>query len=274
MLRTSMFRSYYALDPAGTAESINRLTIADCRAHLNHILSSPVVVSFSGPIPLPRLLPILRQFFSGFPRAEPKLLPKSRAIFRVQPPRNVVRRKEIDQPFYLLAYPIKRSVPGMSADFYVTLKLVNTILGGGMGSLLFNQLREKEGVGYQVGALLPVRRFGMYMGLYMGTHIAQPALAFRKLRSVVTLMTADKFAESDFTRARNYLAGTIALDHQTTHRVSWYRGFFECVGLGAKFDLQYANRVRRISRQDLVSCAQSVFRANAIQIQLLPEKKQ
>jgi predicted Zn-dependent peptidase len=104
-------------------------------------------------------------------------------------------------------------VAGISAtdDRRVTLALLNSILGGGMSSRLFQEIREKRGLAYSVYSFSPsysdAGLFGMYAGCSPSkvTHVAE--LLVSEFRTLATGgVTAEELA-----RANGQLSGASAL---------------------------------------------------------------
>jgi predicted Zn-dependent peptidase len=92
-----------------------------------------------------------------------------------------------------------------------TLAVLNSILGGGMSSRLFQEIREKRGLAYSVYSFSPGYSDAGLMGMYAG---CSPA----KVGQVVELMLAefDKLARDGVTseemeRARGQMSGASAL---------------------------------------------------------------
>ena len=94
--------------------------------------------------------------------------------------------------------------------------LLNTALGGGMSSRLFQQVREKRGHAYSVYSFLSSYRDSGYLGIYAGTSAASIhdvlRVVFQELRSVV----AEGLRADELTRAKNQLKGNMLLGLETS----------------------------------------------------------
>ena len=53
---------------------------------------------------------------------------------------------------------------------FVTLKVINTILGGGMSSRIYKNLREQDGLAYQLGSSYTSKALGGTFVTYIGTN--------------------------------------------------------------------------------------------------------
>jgi predicted Zn-dependent peptidase len=73
--------------------------------------------------------------------------------------------QDLEQAHIAYAFP---GISGRDADFY-TGQLYATILGGGMSSRLFQEVREKRGLCYSIYAFSSNFQDGGYTGIYVGT---------------------------------------------------------------------------------------------------------
>ena len=79
--------------------------------------------------------------------------------------------RDLDQVHIVLGFP---SVGFGDPDYYPTL-LLSTLLGGGMSSRLFQEVREKRGLVYAIYTFASVYRDGGVFGIYAGTGPAEIA---------------------------------------------------------------------------------------------------
>jgi len=121
-------------------------------------------------------------------------------------------------PLVVVNRPIEQAnvmlgVPGLTArdERRVTLAVLNSILGGGMSSRLFQEVREKRGLAYSVYSFTPSYSDAGLIGLYAGcspsrvTHVAELMLGeFARLGS-------DGVSDDEVRRAVGQLGGASAL---------------------------------------------------------------
>lgn len=103
-------------------------------------------------------------------------------------------------------------VPGLTAtdDRRSTMAVLNSILGGGMSSRLFQEIREKRGLVYSVYSFSPGYSdsglFGMYAGCTPAKAVQVTELMISEFRRIAEGVTADEIA-----RASGQLSGAAAL---------------------------------------------------------------
>ncbi len=104
--------------------------------------------------------------------------------------------RDLDQVHIVLGFP---SVAYDDADFYPTM-LLSTLLGGGMSSRLFQEVREKRGLVYSVYSFNAPSMDGGLFGIYAGTGESEAAelmpVTLEELRKVQSEVTAAELARA------------------------------------------------------------------------------
>ena len=153
--------------------------------------------------------------------------------------------------------------PSVDAPDHVALKIANGALGGGMSSRLFRTLRDEEGLAYSVGSAYPTRRGAGRIVLHIGTAPQNVVAAEAGLRREVERLAGEPVPQDELERTKAYLSGSFVLDRRTNGRQSFYLAFYEAMGVGAEYVMQYpslleavvATDVLRVARRHLVEPA-------------------
>ena len=166
--------------------------------------------------------------------------------------REVVIEKASPATYIMLGYP----APGVEDPDYPAMCVANVLLGGNKSSLLFRNLREERGLGYQVGSLYPSLCGSSHLVAYlcMDTARATPE-SLKDIREVmlaqIATLRTGSFTDDDLERAKRYMAGSHALRHERTRDRAFSLGWHEAIGLGYQYDFQYADKVKRVTRADV-----------------------
>jgi predicted Zn-dependent peptidase len=102
------------------------------------------------------------------------------------------------------------------------LSVYSTLLGGSMGSRLFEEIREKRGLCYSVYAVdhafsdMPILQLGS------GLESSKCVEAYSRMREIVDELRADGPTEPEVERARAYAAGRRVLAFENTGAVARY----------------------------------------------------
>lgn len=146
----------------------------------------------------------------GWPMAEPSapVARRSTEPAQIEDARPVVTaRRPIEQTHLVIGAPALRAVD----DARITMGVLNSVLGGGMSSRLFQEVREKRGLAYSVYSFAAGYSDTGVFGMYA-------ACAPQKTRSVAGIMldelrrlAADGISHDELTRAVGQLSGGSAL---------------------------------------------------------------
>ncbi|HAX61575.1 MAG TPA: hypothetical protein DCX95_03310 [Elusimicrobia bacterium] len=139
--------------------------------------------------------------------------------------------------------------PDINQKEYATLKLVNAILGGGMGSRLFDVLREKNGLVYEGDSFYPSRKETSDFVLYAGT--SKENVATVEKIFIDEIKKLSELTDDELKNAKEYLKGTYFLDHRTIQRQGWWLGFWEIMGRGYEYDKKYVEDIDKITVPDI-----------------------
>jgi len=99
-------------------------------------------------------------------------------------------------------------------DFY-TASVLSTILGGGMSSRLFQEIREKRGLAYAIYSFLSCYKDGGIFGVYAGTG-ADEAQGLLTLVVDEVEKVQDAVTEEELNRARAQLKASILMSLEST----------------------------------------------------------
>ncbi|WP_394770100.1 M16 family metallopeptidase [Lacisediminihabitans sp.] len=119
----------------------------------------------------------------------------------------VVVHRPIEQANILLG------VPGIPAadERRSTLAVLNSVLGGGMSSRLFQEIREKRGLAYSVYSFSPSYSDAGLFGLYAGCSPAKATQVTELLLSEFRRLASGGITDDEMRRAVGQLSGASAL---------------------------------------------------------------
>jgi predicted Zn-dependent peptidase len=100
------------------------------------------------------------------------------------------------------------------------LGVYSTLLGGSMGSRLFDEIREQRGLAYSVYALDHSFADVPILQLSAGLDSKKCLEAFARMREIVDELRTDGPSEAEVERARAYAAGRRVLAFENTNAVA------------------------------------------------------
>lgn len=145
---------------------------------------------------------------------------------------------------------------------YIGLKLLSTYLGNGLSSRLFVELREKQGLAYDVSAIYPTRMDPSHFVVYMGTAPQNVQVAIDGLDREVQRLCKTKLTPDELQISKNKLLGQYALGKQTNGQVAQLYGWYEILNLGIDFDHTFQQDVDALTIEQLQDVAQRYFSDN------------
>ncbi len=102
------------------------------------------------------------------------------------------------------------------------LAIYSTLLGGSMGSRLFEEIREKRGLCYSVYAMAHAFADVPILQLGSGLDSEKCIEAYTRMREIVDELRKDGPTEEEVHRARAYAAGRLVLAFENTNAVARY----------------------------------------------------
>jgi predicted Zn-dependent peptidase len=151
---------------------------------------------------------------------------------------------------------------------YVTYVL-NTLLGGGMSSRLFQNVREKQGLVYSIfSELNPFRDAGM-LSVYAGTSRESASKVVKAIVNEFRQLKEVPITEDELKRAKDQLKGSLMLSlESSTARMSnlarqemYYDHF---IGMD-----EIINRIQKVTVADLLRSANELFQPELIAVTVL-----
>jgi predicted Zn-dependent peptidase len=133
-------------------------------------------------------------------------------------PRVLVRERDSNQSHLRMSYrpEIETSRPKERA----ALTIYSTLLGGSMGSRLFDEIREQRGLAYSVHSIAHSYADVPVLQLSAGLESDKMLEAYRRMRDIVTELRDDGPTENEVERARAYAAGARAIAFENSGAVA------------------------------------------------------
>jgi predicted Zn-dependent peptidase len=236
----------YGLPALGQRDVLERVDRAALLEHYRrHYRADRMVLAVSGQIVVAAVVEEVRRLFGDLPGAsgaEEAPLPPPAA-----PGARQVVERSAAQAQILMGF----LGPPLSHPDYPAVKVLSTLLGGGMAGRLFTEIRDKQGLAYSLGALYPSRRETSFFLIYMGTAAGNVGRAEEGLRQEVARVRREPATADELGRAKAYLLGNLAMDRRTNARQAWYLAFFELAGAGHEFLDRYVKAVEPVTLEDI-----------------------
>jgi predicted Zn-dependent peptidase len=137
-------------------------------------------------------------------------------------PRVMVRERDSNQSHLRLSY--RPAIDVGSPRERAALAIYTTLLGGSMGSRLFDEIREQRGLAYSVSAVPHAYADVPVLQLSAGLESAKTTEAYRRMRDIVSELRDDGPTQAEVDRARAYAAGARAIAFENSGAVARFAG--------------------------------------------------
>jgi predicted Zn-dependent peptidase len=192
----------------GSQESVSTFTRDEVRSFYNdHYAKGPCVISASGHFDETEMLDWLTQAFSGWKRHESLYTTTAQPVDIHSHDAAAFRKKDIEQTHLCMAFP------GVSIadDILFPLLAVNTILGGGISSRLFQNIREEKGLAYEIYSYPSSYIGGGMMTVYAGTSPGEAETVLDMIRYEVDSLRENGLTDEELSRAKDQMKGNYFL---------------------------------------------------------------
>lgn len=170
---------------------------------------SNILITAAGSLDHRRLVRLAGQHFSDL---KPRKTPKVEEVPQPHAPLVFRNKSSLEQVHVYLGMP---SIP-MSHESRFAWYILNAILGGGMSSRLFQNIREKQGLAYTVYSELSMYRDAGCMLIYAGTSLKTAGKVVESIVRELRELADHKVTEEELRRAKDHLKGSYVLGLEST----------------------------------------------------------
>jgi predicted Zn-dependent peptidase len=193
----------------GFADTVVKLTPEDLRAHMQaHYAPNSVVVAAAGNIEHERFVELVGEQFAGF--AGWCALPEPERP-AATPARNL-RHKESEQAYVVIG---TRGID-VRDDRRYAASLLDTVLGGGMSSRLFQEIREQRGLVYSVYSFQAAYRAAGLFGVYAGTSPENVQSCIDVVVEQFARVRKEPIGADELHLAKEHMKGSLTLSLEST----------------------------------------------------------
>src|SRR5437868_8172902 len=247
----------------GTKETVKKFerdTV--CATYAHRFAPGNIIVAAAGHLDHDQFVDLVVKHFehlkpakNGFHSAEPKIVP--RIVLR-----NKKALEQVQLCIGVPAYPIAHEK--RHAGY-----ILNTVLGGGMSSRLFQNIRERQGLAYSIYSdLNPYRDTGC-LAVYAGTSLASASKVVQSVVNEFRDLKNKPVPEEELRRSKDQLKGSLMLSlESSTARMSnlarqemYFDHFY---GLD-----ELIERIESVTADELTELANEFFQTESIAVTVL-----
>jgi predicted Zn-dependent peptidase len=202
---------------SGTEETISPMTRVQINRFYRRRYTAPrIVVAAAGNLNHAAVVRMVRKALAGSPLDTAAAAPESRRgsgkPVRTQPAQTVVRSRDTEQAHVVLgAVGI-----GRLDERRFALGVLNNVLGGGMSSRLFQEIREKRGLAYSVYSYGSQYADAGLFGVYAGCAPGKVEEVLDLTRAELAAVAADGVTAEEVARGKGMVKGSYVLGLEDT----------------------------------------------------------
>jgi predicted Zn-dependent peptidase len=242
-------------DIAGTLASVANLTRDQIIQFMNeHYGPTNTVFAIAGNVTLPEIVDYLEADLgdwqggarqSYIPIQSDQVAPRVHTIFR-----------QTEQGNLYMTVP---SLPRNDPERFI-LGLLNAVLGEGTSSRLFQEIREKHGLAYNVESYIETLNETGVIGAYAGVDPERIDQAIRAILDEWDRSKQELIPPAELDRAREYVKGRMLLRMEDTSVVADWYGHQELLQTNEVMDVEEViARMDEITAEDVRAMAQRLF---------------
>jgi predicted Zn-dependent peptidase len=241
-------------DIIGTKESVSALDRKALLAHLErHYRPANCVISLAGNIEHEGVVEKLSEQFGNWPRREvsqyqPAVDDQAQARLRVH-------YRDIEQAHLCFSVP---ALPRGHPDRF-NLRVLNTVLGEGMSSRLFLEIREKRALAYSVHSYIAALYDTGAAGIYAAVDPARAQPAIKAMLGEWDRLRQEKVLADELTKAKEFLKGRLMLQMEDTFSVAAWFGRQEILGPDVLTLDEVVANIEAATAEDIQRLAQKLF---------------
>lgn len=241
-------------DDAGSIETVAHLSRQDMLAYFTtHYRPHALVISVAGNVDSRQIMQLTQDLFADWevadhPRWVASLPPLS------APPVGMIQ-KDTEQTNLCLA---TLGVSYNSPDYY-SFMLMNSLLGDGMSSRLFQSIREEQGLAYDIGSYLNTYAETGNLVVSAGVDPSQTEEAIRAIITELIHLCDVPVPADELARTKAYVRGGILLGLEGTQQVASWLSSQESLRNSISDIDEIVAHIDAVTAQDIQRVAQTCF---------------
>ena len=248
----------------GPKENIRNFKRGEFAAYLKmHYTPENTVVCVAGSFSSQKVLEKIRKEFGSLKKRNPQVhIPYSEIQ---ESPRISIKEKKTDQTHVMLGVP---AYPYLHKDEFALATLA-TILGGGMSSRLFLEVREKRGLAYSIHAWAEKYPDTGYLAVQAGVEHGKLEETISTILTELKKIKEKKVSAEELKKAKAYIKGTMTLALQTSDHVAEHAAT-SFINLGKIRTLEeIIKEVDKVTANDIQRVARDIFRTESLNLAVI-----
>jgi predicted Zn-dependent peptidase len=248
-------------DIAGTKQSVAGLDRSSLLAYLaRHYRPGRAVLGLAGQVDHGEGIDWARSCLSGWEPGAPAVYEPAPANHRG--PELLLQYKDTEQAHLSFSFS---ALSRTDARRY-TLRLLNVILGEGMRSRLFQEVRERLGLAYGVDSYVSTLQDSGAIGIYAGVAANVAETALRAILGQLDRLRQEPVPQDELEKAREFTKGRLALALEDSFAVVSYYAHQELLAPEVVGLDELVDRYEEVETTGIMELAQELFQTERLNL--------
>ncbi|OGW87118.1 MAG: hypothetical protein A3A81_06930 [Omnitrophica bacterium RIFCSPLOWO2_01_FULL_45_10b] len=251
---------------AGTIETVSHLSRSELYRYVQaYYHPKNILVTVCGDIRHSEIESLTERYFNGrVKKPISKFKPATNKSNKKESRIHFLDKKTEQTHFVIGFHGLSRNHP----DRYA-LSVLNIILGGNMSSRLFEEVREKRGLAYEIKSGLSFLNDTGAISVSAGVEPKKAPLAARIIMKELSRLKRKPVTVSELRRAKDYFLGQLMLGlEDTLDHALWY-GERMLYGGDLPDIAEIRRQVEGVNEKDIQSLSQKFFKTDGIHLSLI-----
>ena len=148
-------------------------------------------------------------------------------------------------------------------------RILSTILGEGMSSRLFIQVRERRGLAYHVSANSGSYKDAGAFTAYAGLKLEKVYEGLEVIKAELERTIAEKVTDDELKKAKEMIRGRIALQSESTNFLAEYFGTNFVLDRKVETFEEILEKIDKVTKEDVYEVARELFKKNKYNLQVI-----
>ncbi len=238
----------YTWPQQGSKTTLATITGEDIQTFMTrHFIRPKLSVSVSGQVDAVTAQTLISHLVEGLPQAgddAPQALPQA-TLSEAQ-----TGQHEMNAPQSAIAF----ALPGVGyhhPDFFPLLVANHILGGGGFGSLLMDDIRERQGLVYSINSYLDISPAASLLRGSAGTRPESVPAVEESLRNMLTKLQQEGVDEAALRRAKTYMTNNYVLRFDSVRRMASMLSFMQLEGFAPDYPATRNEKIMAVTAAEV-----------------------
>jgi predicted Zn-dependent peptidase len=251
-------------DIGGSEKTINKFEREDFVRYLDSLYSpANMAIIYVGKLP-GNIKNLAESFYLDLPKRAQKEFTPFKKIKQLKP-KVSISYKETDQVNCVLGV----EAYARNEDKKYAETILATILGEGMSSRLFVQVREKRGLAYHISANASMYKDTGSFIVYGGIKLEKFYEALEVIKAELYRITSEKVTNDELNKAKELIRGRLAIRAESTNFLAEYFGIKFVLDRKIESFEEYMKKIVLVTKEEIQEVAKELFRKEKFNLQII-----